>query len=88
MTRHPFRWGGLAFGLLFAAVIAQWALSRSELLSPDEFAYIAAGVLIVLGAIGIVASVARPRPRPATPQSAAPIKEDRDDREEADPHDV
>lgn len=95
MTRHPFRWGGLAFGLFFAAVIGQWALWRSDLLNPDQLAYIAAGVLIVLGTIGIVASIAQPKPPtlgPPTPTPAptpvTPIEEETDDREETDPHDV
>lgn len=83
MTRHPFGWGALAFGLFFAAVIGQWALWRSDRLSPDELAYVAAGVLIALGAIGVVASLRRPPARPAVANEEEP-----DEHEETDSHDL
>jgi hypothetical protein len=53
MNRHAFRWDGLAFGLFFLAALGQWAVWEQDLLKPDELAYVAAAVLIVLGLLGI-----------------------------------
>ena len=53
MNRHPFRWDAIAFGLFFLAVLGQWAVWERNLLDPDQLAYVAATVLIVLGVLGI-----------------------------------
>ena len=53
MNRHPFRWDAIAFGLFFLAVLGQWAVWEMDLLGPDDLAYLAAGLLIVLGVLGI-----------------------------------
>ena len=52
MNRHPFRWDAIAFGLFFLAVLGQWAVSETDWLAPDDLAYVAAVVLIVLGRAG------------------------------------
>lgn len=72
MNRHPFRWEGLAFGLFFLAVLGQWAVWEQDWLSPEGLAYVAAGTLILLGALGIVGTFAgnhRPRQAPHTPET-------------------
>ena len=61
MKRHAFRWDAAVFGLFFLAVIGQWAVWEHDVLSPDDVAYLAAGVLIVLGLVGIVATVVSAR---------------------------
>ena len=58
MKRHAFRWDGVAFGLFFLAVLGQWAVWEHQLLSPDDLAFVAAAVLIVLGVLGIVGTAA------------------------------
>ena len=62
MNRHPFRWDALFFGLLFLAVLGQWAVWEIDLLGPDDLAYVAAAVLIVLGVLGIVGTAISARP--------------------------
>jgi hypothetical protein len=57
MNRHPFRWDAMIFGLFFLAVLGQWAVWEQDLLDPDAFGYITAGVLIALGLVGIVGTV-------------------------------
>ena len=54
MKRHAFRWDAIAFGLFFLAVLGQWAVWEHHLLAPDDLAFVAAAVLIVLGVLGIV----------------------------------
>jgi hypothetical protein len=91
MNRHPFRWDALAFGLFFLAVLGQWAVWDRDLLGPDELAYVAAAVLIVLGVLGIVGTVisARPNRRKApftpAPTIATEAAPDEDDLVEDDP---
>lgn len=81
MKRHPFSLESLAFGLFFLAVIGQWAVWRAEILSPDQLAYLAAGSLIVLGVIGILASLAKPKSSAHEPIQETEIPDD----EEIDP---
>ncbi|HSI27281.1 MAG TPA: hypothetical protein VK948_07705 [Aeromicrobium sp.] len=82
MNRHSFRWEPLVFGLLFLAVVANWAIWRAGLLSADQLVYAAAAGLILLGAVGIVASIAAPRHVPTLHISS---EEASDEPEEADP---
>jgi hypothetical protein len=76
MSRHPFRWEALAFGLFFAAVVTHWALWRSARYGPDELAYIGAGALIVLGLVGLAGSVVVPRRRVSSTADEAPATDD------------
>lgn len=71
MNRHAFRWDAFIFGLFFLAVLGQWAVWEQDLLGPDDLAYVAAAVLIVLGVVGILAtaiSARKPRTAPFTPE--------------------
>jgi hypothetical protein len=69
MKRHSTDVVSLIFGLLFVAVAAWWAasyyLNWALNWNVPNFGWIAAGALIVLGLIGVVASVRRDRPEPA-----------------------
>ena len=62
MRRHPFRWESLAFGLFFLAVVGNWAVWKQDLLTPRELSLTAAGVLILLGVLGVAATLWQARP--------------------------
>jgi hypothetical protein len=66
MNKHTFRWDSLVFGLFFAAVVANWAVWRQDLLTARELSLAGAGVLIVLGGIGIAATLLHSRPTRTT----------------------
>ncbi|HUP99534.1 MAG TPA: hypothetical protein VM093_03660 [Aeromicrobium sp.] len=76
MSRHPFRWEALAFGLFFAAVVVHWSLWRSARYGPDELAYVGAGALIVLGLVGLAGSVVVPRRRLSRQADEQPATDD------------
>ncbi|KQX74889.1 hypothetical protein [Aeromicrobium sp. Root472D3] len=65
MNRHPFRWGSLAFSMMFLAAVGQWAVWRGDLLTSRQLSLTAAGVLIVLGLVGVAATLRQARPAPA-----------------------
>jgi hypothetical protein len=81
MNRHSFRWEALVFGLFFLAVVGTWTVWKAGLLDSDQLAYAAAGALIVLGVVGIAASIAGPRKLPAAPSTDEEVP---DVREETD----
>lgn len=83
MSRHPFRWGNLAFGLFFLAAVGNWAAWKQDLLTPRELSLTASGVLIFLGVIGVAATIWQSRRIPA-PTHPAPTREGSRD-EEVDP---
>ena len=94
MTRHSFRWEGLAFGLFFLSAVGNWAVWKQDLLTPRQLGLTASGVLIVLGLVGIAATVwqarsagrARSIPVETTPESTTDTTlEGPDDHEEAHP---
>jgi hypothetical protein len=71
MTRHSFRWEGLAFGLFFLSAVGNWAVWKQDLMSPRQLGLTASGVLIALGLLGVAATVWQTRnPRPAAPVAA------------------
>ena len=90
MTRHSFRWEGLAFGLFFLSVVGNWAVWKQDLMSPRQFGLTASGVLIALGLLGVAATVwqtrsaTRTRPIPAPESSPDTTPEGTED-EEAHP---
>ena len=57
MTRHSFRWEGLVFGLFFLSAVGNWAVWKQDLLTPRQLGLTASGVLILLGALGVAATV-------------------------------
>lgn len=71
MNRHSFRWGSLAFAMIFLAAVGQWAVGREDLLTSRQLSLTAAGVLIVLGLVGVAATVRHARPS-APPRSTPP----------------
>jgi uncharacterized membrane protein YqjE len=67
MSRHPFRWPSLVFGMTFLAAVAVWAVWRQELLTTRQLSLTASAALIVLGVLGVVATLRQGRPaRPAS----------------------
>jgi hypothetical protein len=72
MTRHSFRWEGLAFGLYFLSAIGNWAVWKQDLLTPRQLGLSASGVLIFLGLLGVAATVWQTRPANRTPSVPAP----------------
>lgn len=62
MTRHSFRWEGLAFGLFFLSAVGNWAVWKQDLLTPRQLGLTASGVLIFLGVLGVAATVWQTRP--------------------------
>jgi uncharacterized membrane protein YqjE len=84
MSRHPLRWDSLVLGLFFLAIVAGWAVWQQDLLSQRELSLAASGVLIVLGVIGVAASLWQSRP---TPAPSVTTTTEGDLHEEADPQD-
>ena len=62
MTRHSFRWEGLAFGLFFLSAVGNWAVWKQDLMTPRQLGLTASGVLILLGLLGVAATVWQTRP--------------------------
>jgi hypothetical protein len=90
MTRHTFRWEGLVFGLFFLAAVGNWAVWKQDLLTPRQLGLTASGVLILLGTLGVAATVwqtrAASRPHPArTPEPTQDTIPEGPEDEEAHP---
>jgi hypothetical protein len=80
MTRHLFRWRGLAFGLAFLALAGNWAVWEQDLLTQQQFSFTVSGVLIVLGTVGVIATFWRSGaqsspPHPMTDTHTDPTEE-------------
>ncbi|MCL3819779.1 hypothetical protein [Aeromicrobium wangtongii] len=71
MNRHPFCWQNLVFGLFFLAIVGSWAVRKTDLLTTRELSLTAAAVLILLGLIGVAATL-RPRRPNNTPSQTEP----------------
>lgn len=86
MNRHPLRWENLVFGLLFWAIVGNWAVWKRDLLTPRELGLTVAALLIVLGVLGVAATLWQARPaRPtAVPRDTTTANEGAS-REPADP---
>lgn len=67
MTRHLFRWRGLAFGFVFLALAGNWAVWEQDLLTQQQFSFTVSGVLIVLGTMGVIATFWRSGAQPSPP---------------------
>lgn len=66
MNRHPVRWGSALTGLTFLAVAAAWAVLELDVVDVEGAGPVVAVALIVLGVIGIAATVVVAR-RPHQP---------------------
>jgi hypothetical protein len=61
MNRHPFSWSSLAFGAFFLAVVGNWAVWTQDLLTPRQLSLTVSVLLILLGLLGVAATLWRPR---------------------------
>lgn len=68
MNRHPVRWGSVLSGLTFLVAAAAWAVLELDLVDLDGAGPVVAVALIVLGVVGIAATVVISR-RPALPRT-------------------
>lgn len=86
MSRHPLRWESLAFGLFFAAIVVNWAVWKQDLLSSRQLSLSASAVLIVLGLLGVAATLWNSRPaKLTTPMPTSRTIPEGPDDEETDP---
>ena len=86
MTRHPFRWSSLAFGLMFLAGVGQWAVWHQDWLSPRELSLTSSGVLIGLGLLGVIATFWKPKQlTTTTPSLDDTSSSESSENEETDP---
>ncbi len=86
MTRHPFRWSSLAFGLFFLAGVGQWAVWKQDWLTPRELSLASSGVLIGLGLLGVIATFWKPKQLTTTTSDLEDnSSRERSEHEEADP---
>jgi len=72
MTRHPIRWSSLVFGLAFLSGLGQWAVRDQDLLSARDLSLTTSAVLIVLGLLGVFATLWKPT-RPADPAAETTV---------------
>ncbi|MDX6277003.1 MAG: hypothetical protein QOJ72_1131 [Nocardioidaceae bacterium] len=71
MTRHPIRWSSLIFGLVFLSGLGQWAVRDQDLMSARDLSLTTSAVLVVLGLLGVIATLWKPtRPADTTPEPA------------------
>lgn len=59
MTRHKLAWTSLAFGVFFLAIAGNWVAGRQDVLTRHELGIAAPITLIVLGVIGVIATIWR-----------------------------
>ncbi|MEO6606542.1 MAG: hypothetical protein ABIN55_13125 [Aeromicrobium sp.] len=84
MTRHPFRWSSLVFGLIFLAGVGQWAVWKRDWLTPHELSLISSAVLIGLGLLGVIATFWKPKPLTNTPDPEDNSSPESSENEETD----
>ncbi len=71
MRIHPVNVAHLVFGLVFLGVAGSWVLAEAGVVSADP-GWVVPLVLVLAGAVGLVASLAKGLPRPGTgPAEAA-----------------
>lgn len=59
MNRHAFAWVSFAFGILFLTIIGSWIAHEQDVFTLGQLSVAAPIALIVLGIIGIIASIWR-----------------------------
>jgi hypothetical protein len=57
MSRHATDVVALTAGCVFLAIVAVWALAKTVTIDLPSMGWFAAGLLVVLGAVGLVAAV-------------------------------
>lgn len=57
MRRHAYDWVALSFGALFVVIVGNWAAHTQGLISTTDLALLAPIALIVVGVLGIIASL-------------------------------
>jgi hypothetical protein len=89
MTRHTIRWSSLIFGLAFLSGLGQWAVRDQDLMSARDLSLTTSAVLVVLGLLGVVATLWKPSRPTAAVSTPVLTPEDHSpkgiDDEEADP---
>lgn len=63
MKRHDTDVTSLVFGLLFLGVAVMWPLTQLEILTLPSLGMAGPVLLIAVGVVGLLASLARSRPR-------------------------
>ncbi len=59
MRTHPVNVTHLVFGLVFLGIVATWGLREAEVISIGGFRWVLPAILVIAGAAGLVATVAR-----------------------------
>jgi len=59
MNRHAFAWGSFAFGAFFLAIVGNWVAHKQDVFTLEQLSIAAPITLIVLGILGIIASIWR-----------------------------
>lgn len=59
MNRHAFAWGSFAFGVFFLAIVSNWVAHKQDVFTLGQLSVAAPITLIVLGILGIIASIWR-----------------------------
>ena len=59
MNRHAFAWASFAFGAFFLAIVGNWVAHKQDVFTLEQLSIAAPITLIVLGILGIIASIWR-----------------------------
>ncbi|MBC7594260.1 MAG: hypothetical protein H7288_10020 [Kineosporiaceae bacterium] len=59
MNRHAFAWASCAFGILFLVFVGSWIANEQDVFTLGQLSVAVPIALIVLGIIGIIASIWR-----------------------------
>lgn len=59
--RHPLSVGSLVLGLIFCGIAFAWLLNATDVLHADDLQWAIPVLLVSVGGIGVVASIARGR---------------------------
>ena len=88
MRRHETDVTSLVFGLVFAGVVALWALVAGDVLDLDDLGYLAPVLLIGAGVVGLVVSLTASRRRDAAARAQAQAELAQAERADAAPAEV
>ncbi|MEO6471414.1 MAG: hypothetical protein ABIR57_06005 [Aeromicrobium sp.] len=57
MNKHVFAWGSFAFGAFYLAIVGNWIAHKQDVFTLGQLSVAVPIILIVLGIIGIIASI-------------------------------